>query len=893
MPLTVFISYPVQEQSTAEQLHVALERRGIAVLRDRHLMRGGGDWRDRLLPLIGNCDRFILLWSEQAAKSEHVARELIEALEKHVTILPLRLDDSPGSPLLSNVQEFDGRAGIDVLYDALSPSMVASGFEAAELNAVIAAYRRILSDELAGFPVLLTDRATSSDQIIRLNVTDELARGEYDLPGTSPRDITSVGRGDDDATLLIGHPGSGKSTSARFIVRELLDEEAGAAPSKPFLARCRFFEPKKHPTIPDFICSQAATLVGFDLADALRRFTLASRPNVVLVFDGFDELPPGRTAEFLDVLNAYRESPQFVATRIILTSRIDAYRQYEVRFRGWRKLVLAPLSQSQMRAFVGNWFGGGSAGADLLEQIDEPRLAELAIRPFLLAMMCLVKEEGGDLGRNRSELYQKAIGYLERRQAVPLDATTRQLRRRVLEELAIRLLQFGTPHVERLVAAGIAAAEIQRTTGQIIALDEAVAFLDAMTRDMGITQLALGEYSFVHRTFMEYLAAYRLDRYDNGLEVAAEYANVARWEEPIRLFAGMQKTAAQQVIVVRRLWGSNPALALRTLTDAKFVDQSVVANLIADSDATERVRMLRALRLSLRDVDLRTRVRLVVETAEPLLHGEGDSEGLYNAVALLRWIDPDDKLRVLWNAFGTKSALKRQQLINDESMCFRMVPLAGGTFTMGDNQAVDEIEQPAHQVTVSAFSIMAYQITNKAYEHVTGRDRDSRHAASPRDRQPCVALNWFDAFVFAMRIGCRLPTEAEWEYAARGGSSADYCFGNDTRMLPEYANFEEEGKPKREPWDVGSGLPNKFGLYDVHGNVWEWCGDWLAPYQVAAAVDPSGPSSGVARVRRGGGFAYHARGCRSAFRWGNDPSYRFKDIGARLVLSDIAVAKDW
>src|SRR5205823_108323 len=142
-----------------------------------------------------------------------------------------------------------------------------------------------------------------------------------------------------------------------------------------------------------------------------------------------------------------------------------------------------------------------------------------------------------------------------------------------------------------------------------------------------------------------------------------------------------------------------------------------------------------------------------------------------------------------------------------------------------------------------------------------------RNSVSTRDAQPVVDLTWFDAFVFALRIGCRLPTEAEWEYAARAGATANWCFGDDANEVPRYANFEQGGHAKPGPWEVGSGLPNAFGIYDMHGNVWEWCFDIFGPYSRDAQVNPSGPERGSMRVRRGGGFAYHSRGCRSAFRW--------------------------
>jgi formylglycine-generating enzyme required for sulfatase activity len=127
----------------------------------------------------------------------------------------------------------------------------------------------------------------------------------------------------------------------------------------------------------------------------------------------------------------------------------------------------------------------------------------------------------------------------------------------------------------------------------------------------------------------------------------------------------------------------------------------------------------------------------------------------------------------------------------------------------------------------------------------------------------------------------RLPTEAEWEYAARAGTTTAYSFGDDTRQLGEYAWYSENAGNTTH--SVGQKKPNPWGLYDMHGNVWEWVQDWYGPYTAAAAVDPAGPSSGSNRVIRGGCWYFVAGYCRSAYRFLFAPGYRLDYLGFRLL----------
>ena len=160
---------------------------------------------------------------------------------------------------------------------------------------------------------------------------------------------------------------------------------------------------------------------------------------------------------------------------------------------------------------------------------------------------------------------------------------------------------------------------------------------------------------------------------------------------------------------------------------------------------------------------------------------------------------------------------------------------------------------------------------------------------SQTDKDPVVCISWGDADAYCRWLSeiegrsYRLPTEAEWEYACRAGSSTAYCFGGDETRLGEYAWYYENSGETTHP--VGEKRPNVWGLYDMHGNVWEWCNDWYGDYPSGTVTDPTGASSGSIRVDRGGGWNFVAAGCRSADRRRNGPSNRYFDLGFRLVLS--------
>ena len=227
---------------------------------------------------------------------------------------------------------------------------------------------------------------------------------------------------------------------------------------------------------------------------------------------------------------------------------------------------------------------------------------------------------------------------------------------------------------------------------------------------------------------------------------------------------------------------------------------------------------------------------------------------------------------------------------------FRMMPVAGGVFRMGADEkqgswaAADE--KPLHEVALSDYYIGQYPVTQGLWREVTGRNPSNNKAG---DDYPVEYVSWDDCQEFIKKLNdrtgleFRLPREAEWEYAARGGrqSRGFLCSGSDN--ADEVAWHEGNSSlgfwKGRRTHPVGQKKPNELGLYDMSGNVWEWCQDWYGPYKDEAQTDPAGPASGRYRVLRGGSSWRSARFCRVSDRKFGDPGGRGGYGGLRLVLS--------
>ena len=237
---------------------------------------------------------------------------------------------------------------------------------------------------------------------------------------------------------------------------------------------------------------------------------------------------------------------------------------------------------------------------------------------------------------------------------------------------------------------------------------------------------------------------------------------------------------------------------------------------------------------------------------------------------------------------STKKSLPAtiQQAIDD------MVYVEGGTFMMGataeqGSDVYDERERPAHQVTLSSYYISKYEVTQELWQAVMGTNPSYFKGDL---RRPVENVSWKDCQEFIRKLNrltgkrFRLPTEAEWEYAARGGKKSRGYKSSGSDNPGSVAWYSDNSDYTTHP--VGQQSPNELDLYDMIGNVCEWCQDWYAEdyYSISPKTNPTGPASGSDRVIRGGSCFNYARYCRVSYRDNSDPSDQTYSIGLRLAL---------
>ena len=234
------------------------------------------------------------------------------------------------------------------------------------------------------------------------------------------------------------------------------------------------------------------------------------------------------------------------------------------------------------------------------------------------------------------------------------------------------------------------------------------------------------------------------------------------------------------------------------------------------------------------------------------------------------------------------SSVTSQQKAVLQELIDGMVKVEGGTFTMGatSEQGSDarSNEKPTHQVTLSDYMIGKTEVTQEQWEAVMG----SNPSLFKGKNLPVQRVSWNDCQEFIKKLNLltglkfRLPTEAEWEYAARGGNKSrgyKYSGGDD---IGQVAWYWDNSSSKTHP--VATKAPNELGLYDMSGNAWEWCSDWKGDYSSYSQTNPTGPASGSDRVIRGGDYFNNAWSSRVSSRFSYDPADRFDSLGLRLAL---------
>ena len=240
------------------------------------------------------------------------------------------------------------------------------------------------------------------------------------------------------------------------------------------------------------------------------------------------------------------------------------------------------------------------------------------------------------------------------------------------------------------------------------------------------------------------------------------------------------------------------------------------------------------------------------------------------------------------------------------SIGMKLVLISKGTFMMGSPESEEgrRENETQHEVTISNdYYLGAYEVTQTQYQTVIGNNPSCYQGALVGNQNadlPVENVSLDDAVEFCKKLSelpeekkagrvYHLPTEAQWEYACRAGSKTIYSFDDEEGLLPEYGWFKRNSSQRTHT--VGLLEPNAWGLYDMHGNVWEWCSDWYGEYPKGAVSDPTGPTMGTDRVNRGGCWLYLAANCRSASRNWAKSSYQDGLLGFRVALSSSRIPK--
>ena len=241
-----------------------------------------------------------------------------------------------------------------------------------------------------------------------------------------------------------------------------------------------------------------------------------------------------------------------------------------------------------------------------------------------------------------------------------------------------------------------------------------------------------------------------------------------------------------------------------------------------------------------------------------------------------------------YNYLGLRLCLSAEESFTVNGVSFAMVPVAGGTFTMGATSEqgtnIDSNEKPTHQVTLSSYMIGKTEVTQALWQAVMG----SNPSYFRGDNLPVEQVSWDDCQKFITKLNAltgknfRLPTEAEWEYAARGGNMSQGYKYSGSNEIGDVAWYDNNSGNKTH--SVATKAPNELGIYDMSGNLWEWCSDWFNIYSSTAQTNPTGPDSGSNRIIRGGSWGHDLLDCRVAIRGAIGQTSSSIGFGLRLAF---------
>jgi hypothetical protein len=682
--------------------------------------------------------------------------------------------------------------------------------------------------------------------------------------------------------LVRAEPGAGKTTAARHVAWQMGADDARHVVVLVPLVELGGRSPLQH-------AEQQSGIEGL----AARLADEAKVPGRLwLLLDGLDEVGLAHIHSTLATIRELATSPAWAGVVLVVLGRDVAFRHDPLR-EPWAQATLQRLDGRQQLELLRRLVPDEGQVDQLRAHIRRwPALGELAGNPLLLTLLAVVgrsalQRPGASVPWTRVELYRQAVDLLleggHREQKTPVRSP--HVARAALAGLALELQESGgeTWDAHNLAEALLRVAEEDPQTGDRVARIWGAA-PEALRDDLDHNGGVLGRldgndrWRFLHRSVREFLAAEGLvrrpgrrvgfeERWLGALaaEQAAEgedgeeeaQAEAARAGEVLALLASIEGGPDERLDELQQ---NNPDALVRLLKGTEGLQAARV------------VELMFGLYEGLWHVD---------DLVTALLNTAGD-----RCAPLWARVVPDTPRKTLGLLYDALTHLGGEDRARFFAACglglpkqveLELVDIPAGSFVMGSPEGVGhDDEHPAHPVTLGAFRLGRTAVTVAQYQRF-----DPQHTCPGGATHPVTKVSWYEALLFAAWLGGRLPTEAEWEYACRAGTATAWSFGDEEADLERHAWYRKNSGGQTRP--VGEKLPNPWGLYDLHGNVWEWCQDDLRTYTEEPATDPRGEPSG-GRAVRGGGWWNGAGGCRSAARdrWG--PGGRNVDRGFRVLL---------
>lgn len=760
-------------------------------------------------------------------------------------------------------------------------------------------------------PFFETQERAFEEVCVTLKIQTALAQREPENPGRSlgnealhrPLSLAELLSMDPDPEQgisghwsVLGEPGSGKSTACRLLCKEISKSETGALPVllslTAWVRRANMQDPFDYAQAlaqgesEDIESSQS--LAG--LAEALRK-AAKNDGAVWLLFDGLDELTTDERSRLSEDL------PKLIARygncRFLVTSRPT---DFEAPASVLCEAQLSPLKQTDQDELLERWIGPDLAEGMRKELQVRPRLAELAPNPLMLTFLAKLYEdsrtgeEGEPLPSGRSSLYGSAVRLLLERGRAKEGRSVRspEVALRVLPELALTLLESERDAWSRSELFTLLNEVLDREPSLEKHLSRAQWIPEDFLEDIRSIAGLLGDHDgpgtdwrFLHRSLGEYLAAVALAEQEEWAvdPVQRLRGDEARWGETFALLTGLlPPDDDRRQGLLNELVASDADLAKRTLPQIECLAPREAVELLKRVDGwdgDDLRHLVMTLVLERRDEE---EIRdAVLEDLSAELSAEEQAWRLYALQSCGLQVDPTGFFKACGRSLSKRSSIE-------------FTPIPAGEFLMGSEAGEEgryHWEHDLHHVSVPAFHLAPTPVTQGQYAAFDSK----REVKDPR--LPAVDVNWWEAWLFCRWIGARLPSEAEWEYACRGRTRLEdarsrYSSGDSEEDLARVGWYS--GNSDKRLHRVGKKAANDFGLFDMHGNVFEWCQDsWAEDNEQAysahpAAYEPILPGSSL-RVGRGGGFASGASFARSAYRVRFRPSRRWNVQGFRPARS--------